>query len=39
VTDWCALAVKIATEHLDKNEKVKVLAAAMREAKNIGLAP
>jgi len=39
VTDWVVLAVNIATEPLDQHEKVRVLAAAINEAKNIGQAP
>jgi len=39
VTDWCALAVNIAIEPLNMHEKVKVLAAAMSEAKKSGQAP
>jgi len=39
VNDWVVLAVNIVTEPLDQHEKIKVLAAAINEAKNIGQAP
>ena len=39
VTDWCALGVNILIEPLEKHEKIKLLAAAINEAKNIGLPP
>jgi len=39
VTDWVVLAVNILTEPLDQHEKVRVLAAAINEEKNIGQAP
>ena len=39
VTDWVALGVNILTEHLDPHEKIKVLTAAISEAKNVGQAP
>jgi len=39
VNDWVALGVNILTEHMDLNEKIKVLAAAISEAKKIGQAP
>jgi len=39
VIDWVALGVNILTEHLDPHETIKILAAAISEAKNILQAP
>jgi len=39
VNYWCALMVNVAIDHLDKHEKVKMLAAAMSEANNSDQAP
>jgi len=36
VTGWCALGVNILMDHLDVHERIKVLAAAMNEAKKSG---